>query len=93
MLDGAWQPQLRVCLLLTPHLAQVTVLLSVAHMLPMCLAGCVLREQPYLLCAGRLYKVMCTWWSQLYPVCEVAILPLQTVCTVHVLLAQYMCAD
>jgi len=52
--DGVWQPQLRVCLLLTPHLGRVTVLLSVVHMLSMCLAGYryMLKEQPYLMCFG-----------------------------------------
>ncbi len=81
----AWQPQLRVCLLLTPHVGQVTMLLDLVHMLQAYHAGCIWREQPYLKCAGcLLYKVMRTWWSQLCRVCEAAILPGQTACTVHV---------
>lgn len=78
--DGVLQPQLSVGLILTPHLAQVTVLFSMVQMPSMCLAGSVLREQLYLVCS----RCLCKWWSKLYPVCEVAILPVQTVCTVHV---------
>ena len=70
--DNVWQPQPRVCLLITQHLGQETVLLCQTEMLLMCLAGYMRRDQLYLVCAGRLsYKMMCKWLS------EVAALPAQ----------------
>jgi len=55
--DSVRQPRLRVCLLLTPHLDQVIVLLSVAQMMSMCLAGYALTQQPYLLCSKCLLTI------------------------------------